>query len=260
MSVTTITIAIFAVICISIVVIYIGQARERARIEKVRKISALSERHRRMQCLLHDLPPQYLTNELRGMIADRSIETLNELAALKNDQRIKDHLEQDREFLKNLRESKLSFKPVKIRDENAAKEVRKLLQVLYKFVQSQNKRKLLDSASTKKYLDQIVFAASQSKADMFAVRAEQGLKAGKPRVAIHNYHNAIAAFKELAQHPQAAQAINQYRQRIKELEQTADQRNQAVKEKSQQKLEGSSEWDNFLKDDDQWKKKNTYDD
>ncbi len=260
MSVTHITIAIFAIICVCIVVIYIGQARERARVEKVRKISALTERHRRMQCLLHELPPQYLTNELRAMIAERSIETLQELAGLKNDARTMENLEQDREFLKNIQENNPSFKPVKIRDENAGKEVRKLLQVLYTFIQTQNKRKLLDAASTKKYLSQIVFAASQSKADMFAARAEQAIKIEKPRVAIHNYHNAIAAFKDMANHPQAAQAITQYRRKIKELEQHADGQKQATRAASQSKLEASDEWSDFLKDDDDWKKKNTYDD
>ncbi|MFT6904122.1 MAG: hypothetical protein ACJAS1_000767, partial [Oleiphilaceae bacterium] len=72
MSTTTITIIIFTVIFLSIGAMYLSQARERARIEKIRRTNICNERYQRMQLLLHDLPPQYLNNELRIMIAERS--------------------------------------------------------------------------------------------------------------------------------------------------------------------------------------------
>lgn len=261
MSTTDITIAIVGVILLSVCAVYFVQARERARVEQIRKLNAFRERHRHLQQLLHELPPQYLTNELRIMILERSIEASNEIAKLKPDPRIASVIEQDQEQLKTIREKNPKFKPVAVRDENAAVEIRKLLDVLLKFIQTQQKRKLIDTTSAKKYIDQISFSAAQSKADLFNARAQAANKANKPRVAIHNYHNAIDSFKELANHPQAAKLIQQYRAQIKALEEVADEHNRKVKEDAQKKLEGSDEWNSFLdKDKDDWKKKNAYDD
>lgn len=260
MSGTTTTIVIFGVICLCVGAIYIAQARENARLDKLRKINYLNERYKQMQCLLYDLPPQYLNNELRIMITERSIETLTELNGLKNDARLTAQIQQDQDFLKQLREQNPEFKPVKVKDEVAAKEVRKLLEILFRFVQSQHKRKMLDAASTKTYLGHISFYSAQSSADLFARIAEEANKAGKPRVAIHNFHSAIAAFKDLSNIPQAVQAINHYRAQIKTLESVADEHNQKVKNAAQDKLEDSQEWDKYLDDDGGWKKKNNYDD
>ncbi len=260
MPVTTITILVFSAICLAIGAIYFAQVRERARVERVRKISSLSDRYRRLQGLLHDLPPQYLGNELRLMVAERCVETLQELIPLKKDPQLASKLAQDQEALAQLRSNPAKLSPQKVNSEEEAKNVRKLLQVLFKFVQAQNKRRALSAADAKKYLDQINFFACQSKADMLVARAEAANKAGKPRVAIHNYHSAIAAYKPVAGNPAAATAVQGFKQRIVTLDQIADEHNKRVKEQAQEKLEGSTEWDKFLKDDETWKKKNQYDD
>ena len=260
MQATTITVLIFAIICASIGVIYYVQARERARLERIHKIGQLGDRYRRMQQLLHALPPQYVNNELRILITERSIETLVELLNLKSDLQFQQALEQDRNYLKQLRENPPKLNPVPIQNEEAAKNVRELLEVLYRVVESMGKRKILNAASVTRYLQYIQLSACQCRADMFITRAEAAKKIGKLRVAIHNLHNAVSALKDIATHPHAIEAIKSYREQIKALELAADQQNQAVKKDSQKTLEDSTEWDSFLKDDDTWKKKNTYDD
>jgi hypothetical protein len=238
--------------------IYLSQMRERARIEKIRKTNALTERHNRMQLLLHELPPQYLNNELRIMVTERSIETINELSVLKGDEKLKQQLSQEQDFLKQLREKKPKFKPVVVQNEAKAKDVRILLESLSRFVQNQNKRKRLDATNTKKYINHIDFSISQSKADLFTARAKAAIKGGKPRVGIHNYHNAIDAFKNLTNNPQASKAVAQFKAQIKELEQSADQQ-KGTQGNSAESAGENKEWDSFLKnDDDDWHKKNDY--
>src|SRR5690554_2321236 len=100
MSTTVITIIIFSVIILSVTAIYISQSRERARLEKIRRTNICNDRYQRMQQLLHDLPPQYLNNELRVMIAERSIETLNELLKLNKNPRHEGYLQSDLDYLK----------------------------------------------------------------------------------------------------------------------------------------------------------------
>ncbi|MFT7185283.1 MAG: hypothetical protein ACI84K_000658 [Pseudohongiellaceae bacterium] len=260
MSGTTITFIIFGAVCFFIGLVYLSQMRERARIEKIRKTNSLTERHNRMQLLLHELPPQYLNNELRIMISERSIEAINELSSLKGDDRLKQKMSQEQEFLTQLREKNPKFKPVIVQNEAKAKDVRVLLESLSRFVQNLNKRKRLDANSTKKYLNHIEFSIGQSKADLFTARAEAANKAGKPRVAIHNYHNAIDAFKALSNNPQATKTTARFKTKIKELEQSAQQPKGTQAKTPNKPADNSSEWDSFMKSDDEdWqKKKNDY--
>lgn len=256
MSTTTITIIIFSVIILSVAAIYISQARERARVENIRRTNACNARYQRMQQLLHDLPPQYLNNELRIMIAERSVETLNELLRINKDPRHEGYLKSDLDYLKQLRENNPKFPAVKVTTEAKAKEVRNNLEVLQRFIQSQHKNKRIPAANAKKYLDYIALSICQSKADMFDARAHAAK--GKPRVAIHNYHCAIDAFKPLANNPQAIKVIQQYKVKIKQLETEADQQSQTTKPKDASS--DNAEWDSFLEEKDPWQKKNTYDD
>ena len=259
MSGTTITFIIFGAVCVLIGLVYLSQMRERARIEKIRKTNALTERHNRMQLLLHELPPQYLNNELRIMVTERSIETLNELSALNNSDKLKLQSSQEQEFLKQLREKKPKYKPVPVQNEAKAKDVRVLLESLSRFVQNLHKRKRLDATNTKKYLNHIDFSISQSKADLFTARAKAAIKADKPRVAIHNYHNAIDAFKTLSNNPQASKAVAQFKAQIKELELSAEQQKGGKGNTPESAAGDNKEWDSFLKnDDDDWHKKNDY--
>lgn len=257
MSSTTITILIFAAICFSITAIYISQARERARVEKARRTTICMDRYQRMQQLLHDLPPQYLNNELRVMILERSIETLHELIQLNRDAKHESYLEADQENLKQVREQNPKFPPVPINTEAKAKEVRDNLEILHRFIESQHRNKRLTAAVAKKYLDFIKLSICQSKADLFVARADAAKE--KPRLAIHNYHCAIDAYKTLAEHPQALKAIQQYRIKIKALEALAEEQKNATKTQVDPVEKNKSEWDSFLKDEDTWQKKQDYD-
>lgn len=258
MSSTTITIIIFAIICLSITAIYISQARERARLEKIRRSTICMDRYQRMQQLLHDLPPQYLNNELRAMILERSIETLRELVQLSHDQKYNAYLQTDTDHLKQIREQNPKYAPVAVNSEAKAKEVRDNLEILHRFIESQHKNKRLTAPVTKKYLDFIKFSICQSRADLFVTRAEAAKE--KPRLAIHNFHSAIDAYKPLGEHPHALKTIQKLKLKIKALESQAEQQ-QAPQSATEEPLaKNKTEWDSFLQEGDTWQKKNTYDD
>lgn len=258
MSTTVITIIIFSVIILSVTAIYISQSRERARLEKIRRTNICNDRYQRMQQLLHDLPPQYLNNELRVMIAERSIETLNELLKLNKNPRHEGYLQSDLDYLKQLKENKPKFPAVPVTSEAKAKEVKHNLEVLQRFIESQHKNKKIPAADAKKYLDHITLAICQSKADLFNARAQAAK--GKPRVAIHNYHSAINTFKPLEKTPQAAKIIQQYKLKIKQLETEIEQETQASRPNSTADTDAEKkEWDSFLDKKDDWQKKNNYD-
>ncbi|UZE97926.1 hypothetical protein [Alkalimarinus alittae] len=260
MSATTITIIIVLIIIGSVAVLVISQAKEKARIEKVRKINSMQDRYRRLQRFLSEIPPQYLNKELRTMIIQRGIETLNELSKFKSDPALKTKLQQDQEALKVVQASNEPPQPVQIKDEATAKEISKLLELLYRFIERQRAMKKIDQASGKKYLVYISYLISKSKADLVVTKAEAELKNGKPRIAINNYHNAISVMMRIKDNPLAVKAINGYKAKIKELDELASK--QAAKPLEGQATEDTAnkEWDSFLDEDDTWQKKNTYDD
>lgn len=261
MSATAITIIIILIILGSITVLFISQAREKARIEKVRKANSLQDRYRRVQRLINEIPPQYLNNELRIMILERSIETLTELATLKSDPSIQSNIQNDKQALNTIKEAKEAPKPVPIKDEASAKEISKLLELLYRFIERQRAMKKLDQTTSKKYLVYISYLISKVKADLAVSKAKEAQKNGKLRVAIHNFHNAVSEMMRIKENPMAVKAINSYKVKIKQLEEIADKegKDETLDAEAEKEVK-NKEWDDFLDKDDDWQKKNAYDD
>lgn len=237
---------IVAVVLISIVAIYINQAKERAKVERLQKITSLNDRNEKLQSLLNNLPPQYLGKELRALVLNKSIETLQQLVELKPGKRFEADLESTQEYLQKLMADQVALKPVAIKDPAKAKEVRSLLEILYKFVHQQAKLKKIDTNSAKQYLASISFSAAKCHADALVIKADNASKAGKPRVAIHAYHSAIECFKNLKQHPQAIELIKAYKAKIKTLESQADQHTRKLKRSLRSKWKAAINGINFL--------------
>ncbi|WP_250658295.1 hypothetical protein [Alkalimarinus coralli] len=261
MSATAITIIIILIILGSISLLFISQAREKARIEKIRKTNALQDRYRRVQRLINEIPPQYLNKELRVMILERGIETLSELVALKPDPTIQSNIKNDQQALKTVQESTETPKPVPIKDEATSKEVSKLLELLYRFIERQRATKKLDKSTSNKYLAYINYLISKVRADLAITKAKEAQKNGKLRVAIHNYHNAISEMMRIKDNPLAIKALTGYKAKIKQLEEAAEKEGKEGTVNPEAEKESlNKEWDDYLDKDDDWQKKNAYDD
>ena len=65
MDTTTIVLLLVAIVTVSIVIIVLSQMRERARIERARKITAQEDAYNRANRLLTEIPGQYLTADLK---------------------------------------------------------------------------------------------------------------------------------------------------------------------------------------------------
>lgn len=95
---------IVLIIVLSMIVVFVAQAREKAKLEAARKANALLDRYRRLKRIINEVPPQYLANEIRLLLLDRSIETLEELRELKgNDFRYQAQVDEDQELLSNFK-------------------------------------------------------------------------------------------------------------------------------------------------------------
>ncbi|KZZ58292.1 hypothetical protein A3762_04830 [Oleiphilus sp. HI0125] len=258
MSAVTITIAIGSLICAGIALIVFVQAREKARIERLRLIIKLQDRHTNIQNILSNMPPQYLNPTLRKILHEQSIETIKELTKFKPSSKHAGYIQEDERAIKELQENPQNLPPVKVDSTEKAREVRIMLQNLYKLLHFWRKKSQLSPDLAQQQMAHVGFLARQSKADLFAEKAKQAELAGKPRVAIHNYHSAIEVLSDVSTHPSAMQNIQAYKQKMAELNKKADQRTEEINAKAQGELEQSSEWDDFLSPEEDWKKKNSY--
>ncbi len=252
---------IVLIIVLSMIVVFIAQAREKARIEAARKSNALFDRYRRLKRIVHDVPPQYLAKEIKLLLLERAIDTMEELKELKGDEfRYQAQLDEDQELLSNCKKLQKEPPAVQITDEEKLNEIRKLLQILMKFIENQARKRNISVPSAKKHIQNTKFYIYRSKADLYENRANAAIKKEKLRIAIHNLHSAVSELEKIAEIPEAQNAIKATRVKIKELETIADEQNKAKAQSATKTSAASKEWDEFLDDDDDWKKKNAYDD
>lgn len=246
-----------AVVTVSIVIIVASQMRERARIERARKITALEDSYKRANRLLDEIPGQYLTSDLKLLLIKRMEEACKELQALKSDQPVGDWLNAAQTLEKKIRANEDQRSPVKIDSPEKSSYVKELLENLFKMIEGMHKAGKIDSATAKKNLKFVLFLVHKTHADLHVFQARDYVKQNQIRKAIHAYHLASTEMGKSRDNPMAMKAVKSFRTRIKELEAMKGDEQQGASADGQSRLD--REWDTFLHDG-EWQKKADYDD
>lgn len=246
-----------AIVFISIVIIVASQMRERARIERARKITALEDNYNRASRLLSEIPGQYLTTDLKLLLVKRMEETCKDLQALKSDQPVNDWLNAARQLEKKIRDHEDQRSPIKIDSPEKSSYVKELLQNLFKMIEGMHKAGKIDNATAKKNLKFVLFLVHKTHADLHVFQARDYVKQNQIRKAIHAYHLASTEMGKSRDNPMAMKAVKSFRTRIKELESMKEDDKHGSTAEGQSRLD--REWDTFLHDD-EWRKKADYDD
>jgi hypothetical protein len=257
MNTITIVLALAAIVVVSIVVIVISQMREKARIERVRKITALEDSYKRCNRLLSELPGQYLTPELKLLMLKRMEDVCNDLAGLKSSLPVEQWREATLQRKTQIRENRDDVRPVKIDSPEKSAYVKELLQNLFKMIEAMHKSGRIDGATAKKNLKFVLFLVHKTHADLHVFQARDHIRQNEIRKAIHSYHLASTEMGKSRDNPLAMKAVKSFRTRIKELEAVSAGGDGSDSAESQSKMD--KQWDNFLHDK-EWKKKADYDD
>ncbi|QSP93594.1 hypothetical protein LPB19_10235 [Marinobacter salinisoli] len=256
MSTTTIVFILAAVVTASIVIIVIAQMRERARIERARKITAHENAYNRAHRLLAEIPGQYLNTDLKLILVNQMEYACRQLGGLKSDLPVQRWLESTLRLKHQVLENEDHRKPVKIDSPERASQVKELLQNLFNLIESTHKSGQIDSATAKKNLKYVLFLVHKTHADLHVFQARDFVKQNQIRKAIHAYHLASTELGKSRDNPRALRAIKSFRTRIKELESLNAEGKETANSELQAKLD--REWDNFLHDN-EWKKRADYD-
>ncbi|PIE43742.1 MAG: hypothetical protein CSA50_03835 [Gammaproteobacteria bacterium] len=246
----------------SIVIIFVAQAREKAQLAAARRANVLADRYRRLQRILDDIPNQYLAKEIRLLLLERSVETLEQIKKLKGDAfRFQRQLDADQQSIENLKNGDVKETAEPIADEEKVNEVRTLLQTVISFLESQRQKGNISSQLASAQSDKLRYYIVKSKADLYENRANAAIKLGRLRVAIHNFQSAITELEAIASIATAQDAIAAFRIKINEIEKRIAEEEDTAKVKSEtEKRAADKEWDNYIGGEEEWKKKNTYDD
>lgn len=251
----TIVLLLAAIVAVSLMIIFISQMREKARIERVRKITALEDSYNTAARMLSEIPGQYLTRDLKLLLLKRMEDACHSLMSLKSDQPVKRWLESTAQVKKQVLDDNDHRPPVKIDAPDKANHVKQLLQNLFKTVESMHKAGRIDSATAKMQLKYILFLVHKTHADLYVFQAREHIRQNQIRKAIHAYHMASTEMGKSRDNPLAMKAVKSFRTRIKELEEMAAEGE--IKQEEDSKLD--RQWDNFLQEDEAWKKKADYD-
>lgn len=257
MTTTTIVIVLAAIVLVSICIIVATQLREKARIEKARKIKALEDSFQLTQRLLDELPPQYLTDELTQVILGRADGICHQAKSLGSTLPVAKWQSAISSRRQAIVDGTHKGTTVRIESPGQAGEIKQLLQTLFRMIEGMQRSGALQNQAAKKNLKLTLFLINRTRADLHTHEARDLARQNETRKAIHCYHLASAEMGKSQDNPLAAKAIKTYRTRIQELENQLEEN--TPKADTEEKSSLDKEWDEFLEDDDDWKKKADYD-
>lgn len=257
MNTITIILLLLAVVVISIVIIVVSQMRERARIERARRIASLEDAYNRAYRIYDELPGQYLTRDIKLLLLRRMEETCNGLLQERTELPVKQWLATVRENKQKVMDGTDEHPKVIIDSPEKSNYVKDLLQNLFKLIEYLHKSGKINAATAKSNLHHVLFTIHKTHADLFVFQARDHVRQNELRKAIHAYHLAASEMAKSKGNNMAAKAVASFKARIQELEQELSSGEQVRSADQVSRLD--KEWDTFLHDDN-WKKKADYDD
>jgi len=247
-----------AIVTVSIILVAFTQMRERARIERARRITALEDQFKRSSRLMSELPGQYLTSDLKLLLIRNMEASCKALVALRPGSSLDSWQASVRELRQKVENDDDQRPPVKIDSAEKSAYVQELLQNLFKLIEGMHKAGQIDGPTAKKNLRLVLFLVHKTRADMHVFQARVHARQNQIRQAINAYHLASTEMGKSGDNPMAAKAVKSYRIRIKELE-AMEKDIDTDKPEAGAPTKLGREWDNFGGDD-EWRKKADYDD
>jgi len=246
---------VLGVVVFIIGVAFVNQSMERAKLDKARKIAECVDRAKRYGYLLNGFPPNYVHTQLLSLLANTVASNLVMAAKLSpGNERIEAQLKKakaQQQHVDSLPAQQPN--PAQLHSKEEADEVRRLLDELNRFVVTAAKQGSLSKKDASAHMESLKHQYLKAGLDLATHKAQEAQRNGKLKLAIHQYRLAL---KELLTHNSDKhydQLIAQYKATIQQLE---------LKEKERASSEDEnlgSEWDEFGKEEQDWKQKQQYD-
>ncbi|GAA5316519.1 MAG: hypothetical protein AseanaTS_17230 [Candidatus Pelagadaptatus aseana] len=265
MSSTLIISIIIAVLVLLMSYAFISQTITTRRQQKQRLLTALKIRARDFKFLINGFPPNFLSKDLSILVYRCIIEVTEQLAKLEPKEKL--YVEELTLYNKQLEEVQRkpkNAKRAKLTNPQQTKEVKRLLQELNKFLAHLRKRGTINASQHANYEQQIKNMVVQLSVDSYIINAKQASGSGKTRLAIHYYTLARKLLAKESGKQNYQKQIQQLSGVIAQLEEKALAEEAAANPdraaaEAQAEEQAATEWDEFNKGDESWKKKSVYD-
>lgn len=257
MDTTTIVLLLIGIVVISVVIVVLSQMRERAKIERVRRVTALEDAYNRARRLYDELPAQYMNRDIKLLLLDRMEDACHQLSQEKSKLPVRNWLSDITTHKQNVVEGTDEHPDIRVDTPDKANYVKELLQSLYKLVEFLHKAGKINANSARNHLRYVLFLIHKTHADLHVFQARDHIRQSQLRKAIHAYHLAASEMAKSSENTLAQKAVQSFKQRIRELESELASGENTRSAEQQNKLD--KDWDTFLHDQ-TWKKKADYDD
>jgi predicted nucleic acid-binding Zn-ribbon protein len=248
---------------------FISQTIATRRKQKQRLLTALKIRAKDFKFMIGGFPPNFLSKDLNVLVHRCLVDVLEQLAKLDPSEKL--HIDELTLFNKQMEDAQRKPKSAtraKIENPQQTKEIKRLLQSLNQFIANLLKRNTITSGQYKDYSEQIKTMVVQMTVDSYLLNAKQSQSAGKLRLAIHYFSLAKKLLAKESGKQNYQKQIQQLNGVIAKLEEKAGEAeapqagNTAAEASEGNTLPADAEdneWNEFGKEDDDWKKKSVYD-
>ncbi len=257
MDTTIVVLLLVTVVIVSVAILVLSQMRERARIERARRIAALEDAYNRTRRVYDELPGQYLTRSIKLLLVLRMEEVCQQLQQEHTDLPVASWISSVREQKQQVLDGTDERPKVLMDSPDKSSGVKELLQSLYKLIEVLHKSGRINADTARGNLKHVLFMIHKTHADLFVFQARDHVRQDQLRKAIHSYHLAATEMAKSRDNEMAAKAVKSFKTRIRELEDELASGNREKSAEQQSRLD--REWDTFLHED-TWKKKADYDD
>lgn len=233
----------------------INQIVEKNNLEKARTRAELGDRMRRCANLSDSFPGQMMTPALKLLLSRLELHLGERLVPLeKNNAVLEARVATLRGAVAKGDEIGVENAPVKVMNENQAKEIRLLMEDLHAQIIWAHKQNLLDASAAKRWVQQIQRMMVLLHVEYFTNMGQQALQQGSA-------HKARLAYERGLQHLRKQPNPQDYKSQLAKLEESYAYANKLEQTQQQPKLDEPSELAEGLKSfesEEDWKKNNIY--
>jgi|AntRauTorcE11897_2_1112592.scaffolds.fasta_scaffold04351_3 hypothetical protein len=254
MVIVIVLVGIFIVALGLMLFVFAHQQNEKKKIEIQRRIRTLADRGRQMQILLDELPPHYLSQDLRVFIASQWLDLLHEQKQLgAKESKLKPEMEAAQNKLDEIRSSNQA-KEEPVTDIQVANGVRRNLKQLNKVIVSLYQDKKIAHRIAQTYLNEIKQGFTQTMVEVFRASARKAEAEGNLRIAVVHYKRIMSELNRNNPSGVHNQTLLECRKTIQDLEE------QIALESENTDNELAESVDEMMEEEESWKKKQVYDD
>lgn len=263
MSTVTVITSIIVLLAILVCYAFIAQTIRQKKQRHNRLLQAMRYRWRNFRHMLNGFPEGFLPPDLKLLVQRSLLDTLENLVRL--EPRNPNHKEELHLLTQQMSETShetynASHKP-NLQNPQQIVDIKSGLEELFKFVFQLEAKKAVTKAQAEVYRASIRQLVVQLSIDAYTMHAWAARSKGKHALALHYFELALKLMRK-------EQASHQNEGRIKHIESLmaeirafsdADASPDLTAEQKQADSHISSEWDEFTKNEESWKKKQLYD-